>query len=205
MDIYQGPTSGAPVETLWGARLSHSDPDVHNFNSYKIPVKSGFNIDRFKKLARGYWNQQLFQLLEFGFPLDVGPGFVPSDKGYNHSSAEKYPGDVEKYIKKELKAGALKIFDVNKLKNRHISPLMSRPKDASGRRIILASINACVPFDSYLNTKFVLKLPTIDNITNIINSFTTPVYLFKIDLARAFRQIPLDPLDPLDAAYLGIQ
>jgi hypothetical protein len=27
------------------------------------------------------------------------------------------------------------------------------------------------------------------------------VYLFKIDLARAFRQIPLDPLD---AAYLGI-
>jgi hypothetical protein len=87
---------------------------------------------------------------------------------------------------------------------------MLRPKDASGRRIILdlswpqeklASINACIQVDTYLNTQFLLKLPTVDHITSIVNSFNTPVCLFKIDLARAFRQIPLDPLD---TAYLGI-
>jgi hypothetical protein len=140
----------------------------------------------------------------------VGPGFTPTNTFYNHSSAEKYPGDVEKYITKEYEAGALKIFDISKLNNYHISPLMSRPKDASGRRIILdlswpqeklASINACVQVDTYLGTQFLLKLPTVDHITSIVNSFNTPVCIFKIDLARAFRQIPLDPLD---AAYLGI-
>jgi hypothetical protein len=140
----------------------------------------------------------------------VGPGFTPSKNCYNHSSADKYVDFVDKYIAKELAAGALKIFDVKKFKFLHMSPLMSPPKDGSGRRIIpdlswpqeqLASINACVPFDKYLNTTFILKLPTVDTITEIVNSFQTPVYLFKIDLARAFRQIPLDPLD---VAYLGI-
>jgi hypothetical protein len=63
-------------------------------------VKSGFNIEKFAKFASGYWDKQLFQLLQFGFPLDIGGGFIPSNKGYNHSSAEKYPGEVDKYIKK---------------------------------------------------------------------------------------------------------
>jgi hypothetical protein len=58
-----------------------------------------------------------------------------------------------------------------------------------------------VPVDSYLNKKFILKLPTVDNIISIVNTFSTPVHIFKIDLVRAFRQIPLDPLD---VAYLGI-
>jgi hypothetical protein len=52
-----------------------------------------------------------------------------------------------------------------------------------------------------LNTEFTLKLPTVDSICTIINAFEVPIMLFKIDLARAFRQIPIDPLD---VAYLGI-
>jgi hypothetical protein len=58
-----------------------------------------------------------------------------------------------------------------------------------------------VPTGAYLNQKFLLKLPTVDTICKIINSFNTPVSLFKIDLSRAFRQLPLDPLD---AACLGV-
>jgi hypothetical protein len=148
--------------------------------------------------------------LKYGFPLDVGTGFMPSNNNYNHSSADKYPDHVGNYISKETAAGALKRLDGNLFKFQHTSPLMSRPKDSNGRRIILdlswpheirASINACVPVDSYLNKKFILKLPTVDNIVSIVNSFSTPVHIFKIDLARAFRQIPLDPLD---VAFLGI-
>jgi hypothetical protein len=187
-----------------------TDYDLHNFNSYKVPVPSGFKIEKFRELASGYWDEQLFELLKYGFPLDVGPSFKPSNKQYNHSSADKYPEHVKKYIDKETAAGALKELDRNKFKFQHTSPLMSRPKDSNGRRIILdlswpqemgASINACVPVDSYLNKKISLKLPTVDNIITIVNSFSTPVHIFKIDLARAFRQIPLDPLD---VSYLGI-
>jgi hypothetical protein len=161
-------------------------------------------------MAEGYWDEQLFELFKYGFPLDVGSSFIPSNNKYNHSSAVKYPDHVGNYINKEMAAGALKRLNGNSFKFQHTSPLMSRPKDSNGRRIILdlswprenkASMNACVPVDSYLNKKFILKLPTVDNIVAIVNSFSTPVHIFKIDLARAFRQIPLDPLD---VAFLGI-
>jgi hypothetical protein len=209
-EMYQDPESRAAVSELWGAR-ELGDHNVHNFNSYRIPVSSGFNIPKLKKLAAGYWDEQLFELLKYGFPLDVGTGFMPSNNQYNHSSADNYPDHVGNYINKETVAGALKRLDGNLFKFQHISPLMSRPKDSNGRRIILdlswpqqtkASINACVPVDSYLNKKFIFKLPTVDNIVSIVNSFSTSVHIFKIDLARAFRQTTLDPLD---VAFLGIR
>jgi hypothetical protein len=140
----------------------------------------------------------------------VGGDFTPSANTKNHSSADKYPADIQKYIDKEVTAGALRSTDFKSFQFRHVSPLMSRPKEGSSRRVILdlswpkgqgLSVNSCVLTDSYLDSKFILKLPTVDTITKIINSFNTKVLLFKIDLARAFRQIPLDPLD---AAYLGI-
>jgi hypothetical protein len=128
----------------------------------------------------------------------------------NHASAIKFPDQVQKYINDELSHGALKKVDVKDFAFIHRPPLMSRPKDVDNRRIILdlswpkspgASVNACVPDNRYLNTEFVLKLPTVDTICRIINAFEVPVMLYKIDLARAFRQIPIDPLD---VAYLGI-
>jgi hypothetical protein len=87
---------------------------------------------------------------------------------------------------------------------------MSRPKDGSARRVIVdlswprepaASVNACVAENTYLGVPFILNLPTVDTICEYINMFNVPVSLFKIDLARAFRQIPIDPLD---VAYLGV-
>jgi hypothetical protein len=112
-EIYQGPESRAAVNNLWGSR-ELSDYDLHNFNSYRVPVPSGFKIEKFKKLASGYWDEQLFELLKYGFPLDVRPDFMPSNKQYNHSSADKYPEHVRKYIDKETATGALKELDGNK-------------------------------------------------------------------------------------------
>jgi hypothetical protein len=175
-----------------------------------VPVKSGFKVEKFRAMAGDYWDKQLFDLITFGFPLDVGTQFQPSNHNINHASAVNYPDEVNKYVRKEIGAGALHAINYEKFNFYHTSPLMSRPKEGNSRRIILdlswpkengASINSCLPVDSYLNSKFLLKLPTVDTICNIINTFTVPVRLFKVDLARAFRQIPLDPLD---AAYVGI-
>jgi hypothetical protein len=167
-------------------------------------------MGKFRAMAGDYWDQQLFDLIAFGFPLDVGTQFQPSNHNINHASAINYPDEVNKYVNKEVGAGALHSLDYKEFNFYHTSPLMPRPKEGSSRRIIPdlswpkeneASVNSCVPVDSYLNSKFLLKLPTVDTICNIINTFTVPVRLFKVDLARAFRQIPLDPLD---AAYVGI-
>jgi hypothetical protein len=42
----------------------------------------------------------------------------------------------------------------------------------------------------------------VDHICSLINAFEVLVKLFKIDLARAFRQLSIDPLD---VPYLGIK
>jgi hypothetical protein len=101
-------------------------------------------------------------------------------------------------------------IDTSNFKFIHNSPLMTHPKDGDKRRVILdlswpkqpgASVNLCVPEYKYLDTEFLLKLPTVDHICSIINVFEVPVKLFKIDLAPAFRQLSIDLLD---VPYLGI-
>jgi hypothetical protein len=208
--VFQGPgNERLKPHDLWGKR-EEGDNTTHNFNSYRIPVPSGFNIDLFQTLAEGHEDMQMFELLRYGFPLDVGEEFDPAHNVINHSSAIKFPEQVQKYIDEEVQYGALKIADVTKFKFLHKSPLMLRPKEGKNRRIILhlswpknpgASVKACVPENRYLNTEFTLKLPTVDTICPIINAFEVPVMLYKFDLAHAFRQIPIDPLD---VAYLGI-
>jgi hypothetical protein len=70
----QGPVSGAAPEALWGKRDCAATEKYHNFNTYRIPVKSGFHVDKFRDMAGEYWDNQLFDLLIFGFPLDMGGG-----------------------------------------------------------------------------------------------------------------------------------
>jgi hypothetical protein len=155
-------------------------------------------VDLFQKMAEGHSDTQVFELLRYGFPLDVGPDFVPANDVINHSSAEKFPDQIAKYIKDELDYEALKIANTSNFNFLHKSPLMSRPKDGDKCRVILdlswpkkpgALVNACVPENRYLNTEFALRLPTIDTICSIINAFEVPIMLYKVDLARAFRQI----------------
>jgi hypothetical protein len=57
-------------------------------------VASNINIEKFQSLAVGHWDQQIFHLLRYGFPLDVDHNFKPSQKLANHTSADKYPADI---------------------------------------------------------------------------------------------------------------
>ena len=60
------------------------------------------------------------------------------------------------------------------IKDMHISPMMTREKpNAPHRRVIIDlsflqghSVNAEIPKDQYLGTPFILKLPTVDTITD---------------------------------------
>ena len=64
------------------------------------------------------------------------------------------------------------------------------------------ALNDHVTKDYFDGTRFVLKLPSIDDIVNnIISTGKTPV-MFKVDVTRAFRNLPIDPVDALK---LGIK
>ena len=180
---------------------------LYNFQKAKVQLPSSINFELFEKLCEGYWDYQLPYFIKFGFPLDF-----PHDKqsklqsaDTNHNSAVNFPSHVDCYLKTE--AGHAAIYGPYKDPpygtNTQVSPFMSRDKpDSSNRRIIIdlswpmgASINSFTAANHYLTTVYKLQYPTIDNITEHLNSLGEGSQLFKIDLSRAFRQLRIDPRD----------
>ena len=83
----------------------------------------------------------------------------------------------------------------------HCSPLLTRPKDTDKRRVILnlsyshgASVNYSISKSHFDSRRFTLKFPMIDDIVQDILYTDDPV-IFKIDVARAFRNLRVDPVD----------
>ena len=80
---------------------------------------------------------------------------------------------------------------------------MTRDKSSSvNRRVIIDlswplghSVNSGVGSDCYLGTEFVLTYPSIDNITNEVLKLGKGCEIFKIDINRVFRHVPIDPGD----------
>ena len=118
----------------------------------------------------------------------------------NHTSAIQYPDYVETYIKTEQDYKALfGPFETPPCgDNTHVSPFMSRDKpDSENRRIIIdlswpseASVNHFTTANMYLSTVYKLQYPTVDNITETLLRLGSEAVIYKIDLSRAFRQLP---------------
>ena len=73
------------------------------------------------------------------------------------------------------------------------------------------SVNDHVDKDKFNSVTFSLKFPTIDNITQDIIDNKGDTVLFKVDVARAFRNLKVDPADALklgitwaDAFYVDL-
>ena len=86
----------------------------------------------------------------------------------------------------------------------HCSPLLTRPKDGDKRRVILnlsypkgASGNDLVDRQHFDHSEFVLKFPTVEEIAKESLRFGTEAVLAKVDVARAFRNLRVDPADAL--------
>ena len=145
---------------------------VPNFLGLRIPVKTNLNVSSWKKHLNNYFDQQLPDLIQFGFPLDFNRKVQLSSTYRNHASALEYSSHVDHYIQDELKHGAiLGPFNCPPI-SLHISPFMTRPKaDSAVRRTIVDlnwpkghSVNDGVGKQSYLGTDFLLKYPSIDSI-----------------------------------------
>lgn len=177
-----------------------------NLLGCRIPVASGLNIVALRKLALGYADSEALDFMEFGFPISHdGRWFASTGKVTNHKGALDFPKAVDTWIADELgREGLLGPFDHNPLDvPLAVAPLNTVPKsDGVSRRIIanlsqggVNSVNGGVDKDFHLGEEYHLVLPTIDNIVALINKRGTGCLLFKRDLARAYRQFPVDPGD----------
>ena len=175
-----------------------------NFLGARIPLESQLNIPKWKVELKDYWDQQLLQFLEYGFPLGFNRSCKLGKYEGNHKSATDFPKDIQLYLKEEIEHGAIVgPFEKNPIPNGHISPLMTRPKASSdNRRVIMdlswpkgLSVNDGVDKNSYMGSDFKLTFPTIDDLTSELVKLGRGAHIYKIDVSRAFRHLPIDPFD----------
>ena len=176
----------------------------HNYEDLQIPVPSKLNYKVWEGYLREYWDWQLPLLIKFGFPLDFNRDSVVTSHDINHKSATEYPDHVSVYLEEELRhqaiLGPLNHPPIGKL---HTNPFMTHDKpNSENRRVIIDlswpqgnSVNAGVSSDKYLGTEFVLTYPSVDNSTQEVLRLGSGCKIFKVDISRAFRHVPIDPGD----------
>ena len=178
--------------------------ETFNFCGARIPVPTNLNIPAWRKHTQGYHDAAVVDLLEFGFPIGY-EGPIPHATKKNHSSAVQHPTHVQAFLDKEVSKGAI----IGPFKEppftpwMQTSPLLTRPKrDSDDRRCImdlsfphapLSSVNSGTPTDFYLGIPAKLRLPSPASMAELIKQQGRHCYIYSLDLARGFRQIPVCP------------
>ena len=172
----------------------------------KIPLDSNLNIAAWERYADMDSDEaQLVQFVKYGFPLGyMGP---PSDTTSvpNHASAKDYPEQVTQFIDSEHEKGAIMgpFLAPPFTPWAHVSPLMSRPKGGGAKRRIISdltfpqdrSVNAYIQKNSALGEVRDHTLPTIADFVQDLKETGVGAYMFTVDVARAYKNFRVDPLD----------
>ena len=78
-----------------------------NFGGMRIPVQTKLKADIWRKYLVNYFDQQLPDLIEFGFPLSFERNLDLTSTFHNHPSAIQFIDHVDKYIQEELSYEAI--------------------------------------------------------------------------------------------------
>ena len=203
LKIYAGPPVKWDIIPDIQAHNLVRESGVPIFFKCRIPVETNLNANIWRIYLKDYWDQQLPDLLQFGFPLDFHRGSIITSSYANHTPADQFQEHVDAYINEELTHNVIygpyhePPFPV------HIFPLMNREKQNSAvRRTIVdlswpkgASVNDFVHKCKYLDTYFTLQYPSVYDITNKLKDLGPGALLFKVEISRAFRQLRIDPAD----------
>ena len=166
------------------------DSGTHNYLKRRISVNSHLNIDRWEYYLRNYWDQQIVDLLHYGFPLDFDRGSPLISTYDNHTSAVADIQHVRRYVEEDLQHEAIiGPFDTIPC-TLHLSPLMTRAKQDSDKKCTIMdlswphiySVNAGFRKDIYLDTIYSLHYLSIDNITEALVKLGPAAQLYKIDI-----------------------
>ena len=209
--------SDPPVEHLTGegavrgdhvylqAAIRVADSGTYNCDGMRIPVGSRLNLANWARYLNRYKDRRLLQFLVYGFPLGRTAKGLNRMLIQNHKSAKDYPEAIDEFLTKEVAMGAiLGPFDKVTVEGCHVSPLMTRPKDGNKRRVIVDlsfgdhdSVNGTTVREIYDGHPFSLPLPNLDYLIHDILQCEGDLKFMKIDIARAFRNVRIDPADAL--------
>lgn len=183
------------------------DSGVPNYLGLRLPVLSNFNFEFLRSRLIDYHDYAFCDLLEFGCPIGYNSHFPPETDLRNHMGAQQFSEHVDKFVLKEVSLGAtLGPFlspPFNIAWPCAFSPLNTVPKrDSADRRVIMDlswpigfGVNSHIDPSSYLGHPVDLTFPTVDNFCNLVRAKGPGCLMFKCDLSRAYRQIPIDPAD----------
>ena len=162
-----------------------------------------FEYSSVGSLLMNYPDKLVLEGVKFGWPINFQGNFIPASTYKNHPSARRRPETLRQYVRKELQHDAiLGPFKVNPFNSFCvISPLLCVPKrDSAEIRMVhdlsfpeSKSVNSGIPSDTYLQDEYQLWLPGISRLVDFIMQKGKGCKIFKRDLKRAFRQIPVDP------------
>ena len=188
--------------------LAHriTDSGVPNRYGCRIQLKSHWNLDILEELLDGYEDMEVVEWLRYGFSISRNPNAAdPEPATTNHMGATLFPEAIDRYIEKELRYDAI-IGPFNFPPFTHrigISPLSTRKKkDSKERRVIMdlsfpenRAVNSEINKNWYCGQQIKLTFPTIDTLTKRIFELGKNCLVWKRDLQRFFRQLPLCPMD----------
>ena len=182
-----------------------SRSDSPNAFGAKIPVYTALKINRWEDLLLDYHDKIVVDVLKYCWPINYRASQSPHSTMCNHPSALAFPDHVRHYIQTELSFGAIAApFSTNPLHNPSVcSPLQTVPKRGSSkRRVVLDlsfpptfSVNSGIPWNTYLDSPFKLRLPGIDRLCEFILAKGRDCCVYKKDRQRVYRQFPIDPKD----------
>ena len=177
---------------------------VPNYRGARVRINPNFKTEIWLDLLQGYDDLKVIDYMLYGWPAGYEAEIVPTLGLPNHSSSLKQPEAVDKYLIKEKECCAiLGPFTKSPFSWFRSNPLMVRPKKEVGKyRVILdlsfplnESVNSHIPSLSYDGAPYKLRLPTALNLAELIAKEGKGCFMYKLDLARAYRQLPIDPLD----------
>ncbi len=174
-----------------------------NCKGVRIPIFMKIKVEFLEKKLRNYGDKEIVDLMRFGAPIGLIGEKMGVNLHANHSGAKLYTKDIDNYIEKELEYQAvLGPFNSNLFSSPiTISPLNSQVKsDPEEWRIILDLrfpkgnyVNSGIRKDSYLGNDIHLRYPKVDSLVELVKQKGRGCVVFKRDLKRAYRQIPVCP------------
>ena len=168
-------------------------------------VHTTLNIPLWRSMLLDYSDHGIVKFLEFGWPVGYVKPDLPLTTVKNHRSALYFSEHTDDYIQKELSYNALiGPFERNPLSVPLSTTLLSfvPKKDSTCRRTIMdlpfplgTSVKDGIPKDTYMGDPFKLHHPATDILVQLISDKGPKCLLYKVDIKRCYRWLPVDPYD----------
>lgn len=195
--------------TVYEAILATAQP---NYRIARIQVTSGLNLDAWDQALEGYHDHAICNYLRYGWPLGYHKNAPPVSITENHPSAHQHLAHVKNFINKELSYNALlgPFSEPPFAPWFRCSPVMTRPKKSTNERRVIVDlsfpegqgVNDGIDICDYFGVNITYTLPSLADLTTRLQEVGPGALVWKADLARAYRQLRVDPLD---APLLGIK